>query len=203
MKKILIILISIFGIMNCSSQKEKNADTIYIDQLEKKSFYSMQNEGWVLIKSKSGEKYLANLSNKDYILYFSINCENTDQQPRFLIEYSNNYRDGNRGGLDFTSSDDTKFEKILMFIDDKKYDNPFQTYDKGNFSKFKSALKKGKLFTMKFYEEKFNPESGDDEITLNREIQFLLKNSQLLDVRTTCKTESSEETSTTEVINND
>ncbi|EKB55692.1 hypothetical protein HMPREF9699_01682 [Bergeyella zoohelcum ATCC 43767] len=43
-------------------------------------------------------------------------------------------------------------------------------------------LKKRKKLKMNFYRQEFHPKSNKDEPILNREIEFLLENSPLLDV---------------------
>lgn len=70
---------------------------LHIDQL------ASQN-GWVLIWH-NGDQYVNNFSNPDYHLHMQLKCLN-EHPPGFLIEYSDNYRDGDFGGLDFLAADD-------------------------------------------------------------------------------------------------
>lgn len=160
----------------------QNDSTINIDKIGASKFYKLQTKGWVILESGS-EKKLANFSNKDYILHFSLDCN----PPSYFIEYNDNYRDGDFGGIDFASSGESNFQKTSFFIDGKDFKNPFDSEKKSSVSDFKSALMKGKKLSIQFFNEEFNPEKGKDELKLNREINFALENSDLLKTSFTCK----------------
>ena len=124
-------------------------------------------DGWVQIihENKNG---LFNASNPDYFLFIQINCVNNNP-PGFFIEYTDNYRDGEFGGIDFLSADDP--DKSNFIVDGVDFQNPFRASGKNSFTKFVSALKKGKKLTLK---------------TRNRSIDFKLANGELLDIPVEC-----------------
>ena len=199
MKKITFLLFFLLSSNLCYAQTEKEDNLINLNQVKEKELYSLQTKGWTLLKSNEDETYLANLSNKEYILYLSLTCKDQTTKPQYLIEHNNNYGDGEWGGLDFSSSqtDDGKIVKWL--IDQKEIDNPFKRNKTSDFEKFKVDLKKGKILSLKFYNEDFNPDTGKEEARLNREINFNLENSYLLDVPTDCEKEDISEVETTVV----
>ncbi|MEL6810160.1 MAG: hypothetical protein AAFP76_02370 [Bacteroidota bacterium] len=174
----------IFG-LHADAQSEKNDSIIDGDKLSRQELYSLQSKGWMHMKYR-GMKYLLNLSNKDYILHFSINCKDSSQKPGFLIEFSNNYRDGTYGGIDFASSELNTSRKIEFFIDGQEFQNPFEDFDETIFKSFKDALKEGKILTIKCFDLEFNTETGKDELELNRELKFMLANGKLLDEAIDC-----------------
>ena len=161
----------------------QNDSTIYLNKIEESKFYKLQSKGWVILDSGNGENQLANFSNKEYYLYFSLDCKT----PSYLIEYNDNYRDGDFGGVDFASSREKNFQKTSFLIDGKDFKNPFDTDQKNSVADFKSALMKGKKLSIQFFNEEFNPEKGEDELKLNREISFILQNNDLLKTSVTCK----------------
>lgn len=198
MNKTIIILLCLSTIL-LSAQTDKG-DFINTNQLKEKELYSTQTKGWILLKNGEGESYLANLSNKEYILYLSLNCKNQAIKPSYLIEYNNNYDDGDWGGLDFSSSETENGKIVKWSIDQKEIDNPFAKNTASGFEKFKTALKKGKKLSLKFYTEEYNPNTSKEEPRLNREIIFNLENSHLLDVSTDCSEEDTTEVPTTVVV---
>lgn len=144
-------------------------------QLEKKA----PKDGWVVFKYY-GQNFVFNYSNKDYKLRFSANCFDTKKQPSFLIEYSDSY-------IDFISSaNDDDFTKITFLVDGKNFNNPFRTYNKAQFDTFIKALKSSKKLTVAVSNSEFNPETGKDEWTPNRSIDFLTGNSKALDTAVEC-----------------
>lgn len=199
MKNYFLILFCIAFSIPSFAQNKINGTAITVDQLEDNEFYSMQNRGWVFLEYDNNEKQLANLSNKDYFFYLTINCLNHSENPQFLIEYNNNYDDGEWAGIDFASSQDENFKKIIFLIDQKEFKNPFDNYNEEKFEIFKNALKKGNLLTVKFFNEAYNPASGKEELKLNRAIEFLLENNQLLDVMVNCDVPDISEAPTTAV----
>lgn len=180
MRKILFSSILFGGSLLINAQ---NDSTIKLDKIEESKFYKLQTKGWVILQNDNGDKHLANLSNKEYFLYFDLDCS----IPSYLVEYNSNYRDGDFGGIDFASSKEKNFQKTSFFIDGKDFKNPFAEKNKSSVVNFKKALTTGKKLTVKFYNEEFNPEEGKDELKLNREINFALQNNDLLKTSTTCK----------------
>lgn len=198
MKKIILILFCLTASF-LSAQTNKD-DFINTNQLKEKELYSTQTKGWILLKNDEGESYLANLSNKEYIFYLSLNCKNQAIKPSYLIEYNNNYDDGDWGGLDFSSSERENGKIVKWSIDQKEIDNPFAKNATSGFEKFKAALKIGKKLSLKFYTAEYNPNTGKEEPRLNREIIFNLENNHLLDVSTDCSEEDISEVPTAVVI---
>lgn len=168
------------------AQTEKGSEFINLDPLRENELYSLQNNGWAVVKTNEDQFYLANFSNKEYVLHLSLTCKDPSRKPKYLIEYNNNYGDKAWGGLDFASSQVDNGKKVQFEIDQKNIENPFQKNTTAAFENFKAALKKSKNLSLKFYNEEFNPETGKDEPRLNREIIFKLENSHLLDVPTEC-----------------
>lgn len=180
MRKILFSTILSGGSLLMYAQ---NDTTIQIDKIGESKFYKLQTKGWVILQDNNSDKHLANLSNKDYFLYFSLDCKT----PSYLIEYNDNYRDGDFGGVDFASSKGKNFQKTNFVIDGKDFKNPFDDKNKGAITAFKTALMAGKKLSIQFFNEEFNPEEGKDELKLNREIGFALQNNDLLKTAVTCK----------------
>ena len=178
----LILLIVSFSIFAQNISKDS---IINFDELSENEIYNIQNEGWTLT-SLHNKISLTNFSNKDYILFFPIHCKES-KMPSFLIEFTNNYRDGYRGGLDFTSSKSERFKKIVFLIDEEMFENPFKNYDKVTFENFRTALKKGTTLTIKFFDNEMNPDTGKKELILNRAIDFKLNNNHLLDETVDCE----------------
>ena len=179
----LLLIISSFTVISQSTQKDS---VVSQTSLTIENLYSYQNKGWAMMEFH-GKKFLLNFSNKEYVLFFRITCKQEGKKPNFLIEYSDNYRDGDYGGMDFTSSSEERFQKIIVLIDDKEVTYPFETSDKNILSEFISDLKKAKILTFKFYDMEFNPDLGKEELNLNRELSFELENSELLDQAVDCK----------------
>lgn len=127
----------------------------------------MPRDGWVQIIHE-GKNGIFNASNPDYFLFIQLNCVNNNP-PGFFIEYTDNYRDGEFGGIDFLSADDP--DKANFIVDGIDFKNPFRASGKESFTKFASALKKGKKLTIE---------------TRNRSIDFKLAHSELLDVLVEC-----------------
>ena len=199
MKKITLILFCVTASLLSYAQTEKD-DFIIMSQLKEKELYSIQSKGWTLLKYDAGETSLANLSNKDYILYLSLTCKNQTIRPSYLIEHNNNYGDGDWAGVDFASSQAEDGKVVQWAIDQKGIDNPFEKKTTRDFEKFKAALKRGKNLSLKFYTEEYNPNTAKDEPRLNREIIFNLENSHLLDVATDCDEEDTTEVPTTGLV---
>jgi len=124
-------------------------------------------DGWVQVIHE-GKNGIFNASNPDYSLLIQLNCVNNNL-PGFFIEYTDNYRDGEFGGIDFLSADDP--DKANFIVDGIDFKNPFRASGKESFPKFVSALKKGKKLTLE---------------TRNRSIDFKLAHSELLDVLVEC-----------------
>ncbi len=185
MKNTLFTILLLISLSAFSQKKEKET-IIYGDQLTEEEIYDIQTDGWMILKYKE-QDLLMNFSNEDYLLWFKINCKQSETEPSFLIEFTNNYRDGNRGGIDFASSKKDNYKKIVFLIDGKSFENPFKNYDENHFIAFKNFLKEAKTLSIEFYDNEFNIETEKDELVLNRVIDFKLKNSELLDVLTDCE----------------
>lgn len=198
MKKIILILFFLTANLLTYSQTKISGDFINLDPLKENELYSLQNNGWAVVKTTEGKAYLTNFSNKEYVLHLSLTCKDPSRKPKYLIEYNNNYDDKEWGGLDFSSSQREDGKIVKWSIDQKEVDNPFEKNATSAFEKFKAVLKKGKNLSLKFYTEELNPNTGKDEPRLNREIIFKLENSHLLDVATDCDEEDTSEVPTTE-----
>lgn len=181
MKKSITILLFILLGQQMFAQNEQTEGIINFDELSDKEIYSIQNDGWTLY-SYHDKISLINFSNEDYILHFPVHCKNISEKPSFLIEFTNNYRDGHRGGLDFTSSKSDRFKRIDFIIDETTFENPFKNYDKDTFQDFRTALKGGKTLTIKFFDD-----NDSNKLSLNRGITFKLEGSKLLEVQVDCK----------------
>ncbi|MFC6267453.1 hypothetical protein [Frigoriflavimonas asaccharolytica] len=193
MKKLLFLSLCTLFSLNLLAQKYDDKVSIDVQKIDAEEFYKIQNKGWVILDQENGMKDLANFSNKNYVLYLSLNCKtNSDTPPSFLVEYNGNYGDKEWGGLDFASSRSGDFQKISFFVDAKEVENPFVKMSDKKIESFKEILKKGKTLTIKFYNTEFNPNTGKDELKINRELSFELKNSQLVDVPTYCKEENND-----------
>lgn len=168
------------------SQSSENDSVVTPTVLTSKNMYSYQNNGWELMEYAE-RKFLLNLSNKEYVLLFRITCKQEGKKPNFLIEYSNNYRDGNYGRIDFTNSRDERFEKTVILIDEVETANPFEKSDEKGLQEFINLLKKGKTLTFQFYDLEYNPETEKEELELNRALNFKLENSELLDHAVDCE----------------
>ncbi len=182
-KQLLFLLFALVSITLCA----QNSESILVDEqpVSEKEFYDIKNNGWSIIKFQ-GLTLLGNFSNKDYVLRLNINCNDVSKKPSFLIEYSNNYRDGKWGGVDFISSKSNDLKMIVFFIDDQEFKNPFIEGNEGALTSFKEAIKNGKTLKIKFFNTEYNPDIAKDELKLNREVGFTLKNSHLLATPVTC-----------------
>ncbi|MFI0430159.1 hypothetical protein [Mariniflexile sp. HMF6888] len=184
--KYLIVIGCLFLGTNIYSQGLK---VVEADSLSEAELENMENiidkEGWVHIRYE-GESNIYNYSNKDYILAVFFSCLDTTQTPKYIIEFTKNYRDGTYGGVDFASSKGGEFAKINFYVDAIDFGDPFYEFDTENFSIFYQALKSGKLLTIAFFNMEYNPETGDDELSLNRSIDFKLGNSEFLDIPVNC-----------------
>ena len=185
MKKQLTFL---FFILLSISLYAQNSESIIVDgkPVSEEEFYNIQNNGWSIIEFQ-GLTLLGNFSNKDYLLRLNINCSDTSKKSSFLIEYSDNYRDGTFGGLDFVSSKPDEYRIITFSVDNQEFDNPFIRNDKNVLLAFKEALKSGKMLTIKTFIKESNPYVKEEVIKLGREIEFKLDNSHLLDTPISCK----------------
>ncbi|SFO29441.1 hypothetical protein SAMN05421741_13413 [Paenimyroides ummariense] len=172
MKKYFPVLICVFitthffaqqHIINTNTLPANLSDAEISEHMKK----VMPRDGWVQIihENKNG---VFNASNPDYFLFIQLNCVNNNP-PGFFIEYTDNYRDGEFGGIDFMSADDP--EKANFIVDGVDFKNPFRSSGKESFTKFVSALKKGKKLTLK---------------TRNRSIDFKLAHGELLDIPVEC-----------------
>lgn len=175
---LLMIFISSFF-----TQAQQESTSTYIDasKLSSSELYSISTDGWAML-AYNGDQFLCNFSNPDYILHLSLTCKDASQQGSYLIEFSNKYRDGDYGGIDFTSSADNQFDKIVLSVDGIVLDNPFSNKDASQLTAFKKALAQGKEFTMQFYDTSYE----SDALEINRTIIFKLANSHLLEVATDC-----------------
>lgn len=162
-----------------------SAQTINADNITREEVYATRTDGWAtLIFEKA--KHLANFSNQDYILHFNVNCKAKGQHPSFLIEFSDHYRDGNYGGIDFTSSESDQYDKIQFSIDKQVFGDPFKPYNEATFKVFLKKLMVSKLLTIKFYDSTENPDTGKFDLKLNRKIDFKLANPELLEEQYEC-----------------
>ena len=184
--KYLILIGCIFLGTNTYSQGLK---VIEADSLSEAELENMDNlvdkEGWVHIQFRGGSS-ISNFSNKEYILTILMNCSDTTYTPKYLIEYSKHYGDGNFEYIDFTNSNSNKFTKTTFYVDDHDFGDPFLEFETENFSIFHQAVKSGKVLTIVFFNMEYNPETGEDELSLNRSIDFKLGNSEFLDIPVDC-----------------
>lgn len=190
MKNHLLIICSLFlsSITFAQNQPQKNiidADKLSESQLAHMDRLAPKN-GWVLVKYK-GENHIKNFSNKDYILSLSVKCSKPAQKPGYLIEYSSNYGDKEMGGIDFLSSSKMDFAKVKFYLDGKNFENPFSKVKNSNSSLFFQALKTAKILKIETFNNEFNPNTGKEELKLNRAIDFKLENAALLDVPVNCR----------------
>ncbi|MDH6354818.1 hypothetical protein M2132_001149 [Dysgonomonas sp. PH5-45] len=179
MKKIIFnVFLLLLVSLSTAAQTVEKRTIINIDDLSDEQLENIPNmishDGWVLIKY-NGENMVLNLSNTDYRLSFSTNCANDERMPFFMIEYSENYRDGDYGGIDFVSSKIDDKEPDFL-IDGKSFGNPFHKFENNAFKKFIEALKEAKTFTIAIYDT-----NSKGKTKLNRSIDFKLANSELLD----------------------
>ncbi|PSK89794.1 hypothetical protein [Taibaiella chishuiensis] len=147
---------------------------------------TLPTDGWILVRfNKEHADHLLNLSHKDYMMHLWLNCEGKGA-PGFLVEYSDNYRDGDFGGIDFVGSRNDDGRILQFLLDGKDYGNPFEKGNKQPLPEFSAALKKASKLTLSVYDMEMNPETGKDEKKLNRSIDFKLAHSALLDRPVTC-----------------
>lgn len=183
-KHLTFLLFTILSITLCA----QNSESILVDgrSVSEEQFYDIQNNGWAIIEFQ-GLTLLGNFSNKDYLLRLNINCSDAAKKSSFLIEYSDNYRDGTFGGLDFVSSKPDEYRMITFTVDNKEFENPFKNDDKSELTAFKEALKSGETLKIKTYIKESNPYVKEDIVKLGREIEFKLENSDLLETPVSCK----------------
>jgi len=190
MKNYLLIICSLFLSSITFAQNQQHKNIIDADKLSESQLAHMDRlapkNGWVLVKYK-GENHIRNFSNKDYILSLSVKCSKPAQKPGYLIEYSSNYGDKEMGGIDFLSSSKMDFAKVKFYLDGKNFENPFSKVKNNNFSLFYQTLKTAKILKIETFNNDFNPNTGKDELKLNRAIAFKLENAALLDVPVNCK----------------
>ena len=185
MKHLILISCLLLGI-NTYGQGLKLVEADSLSQAELENIENLVNkEGWVHIRYK-GESIISNYSNKDYMLALFFSCSDSIKTPKYLIEFTKNYSDGTYEGLDFVSSTRDRFDQIIFYIDTIDFGNPFMEYELEKFSLFHQALISGKLLTIAFFNMEYNPETGDDELSMNRSIDFKLGNSEFLDTPVNC-----------------
>ncbi|WP_222165145.1 hypothetical protein [Edaphocola aurantiacus] len=190
MKKLLLLsAITLTGSLlhfNATAQ-QNNSHIIDADKFTEQQFNALEknvpNDGWVQMNYQ-GKSYLLNCSNKDYRMNVGLNC--AEGNPVFVIEYTGSYRDGDYEGIDFASSRNQSYADLKVLVDGKSFGNPFSDKGKANAGPFIEALKKGSKLTMSFYNTEFNPETGKDELKLNRSIDFKTAHPELLDVKVDC-----------------
>ena len=192
MKKLLLltattVTCSLLG-FNAVAQ-QNNSHIIDADKFTEQQFNALEsnvpNDGWVQMNYQ-GKSYLINCSNKDYRMNMGLNCANSKDHPVFTIEYTSHYRDGDYDGIDFASSRNQSYADLKVLVDGKSFGNPFSEKGKANVDAFLAALKKGTKLTMSFYNSEFNPETGKDELKLNRSIDFKTAHPELLDTKVDC-----------------
>lgn len=142
-------------------------------------------DGWVLLQYKEG-KQLINRSNKEYVLHLRLLCDKAQQQPGYLVEYSDAYGDGDYGGIDFISSRRSNGNEVHFLLDGKDYKDPFIPAAAAAFKTFAEALKKAQKLTISVYDNELNPETGKKERRLNRSIDFKTAHSELLEIPVSC-----------------
>lgn len=141
----------------------------------------VSKDGWVQLIHEN-KTYISNFSNPEYSLRVQLKCIN-EQPPGFLIEFTDKYRDGDYGGIDYLSVDDTR--TVNFIVDGVDFRNPFIEQATGKFSDFVAALKKGKLLRIVVLDD--------------RSIDFKLANAQLLDIAVDCYERHAVATDTVEV----
>lgn len=199
MKHLLLIGFLFLGTITFSqTMKVINLDELTEDQLENLDEI-VDKEGWVNIIFE-GESSARNFSNKEYIFTVLMNCLDSDYTPKYLIEFTKHYRDGTYTYIDFVSSVKDKFTKTNFQIDQKDFGDPFAEFEKESFAVFHQALKSGKLLTISFYHMEMNPETSDDELSLNRSIDFKLANGELLDIPVDCNVFNQQESPVEEAV---
>ncbi|MBZ4192257.1 hypothetical protein [Niabella beijingensis] len=189
-KEIAVLLLILCNINSVAAQQVTGKNIIDVpEQMQEQQSAAFKKklpvDGWILLRYKEG-KQLLNLSNKDYILNLRLTCENNREQPGFLVEYSDAYRDGDWGGLDFISSAGDNDREVHFLLDGKDYKNPFAQAAKPGFGAFVDALKKAAKLTIAVYDSTLNPETGKNESLLNRAIDFKLGHAELLDIPVNC-----------------
>lgn len=178
------LLLLLFSLSISAQKYIVTAETL--SEVEMKNLEkTIPKDGWVLLKTNTGN-FIMNYSNRDYILRLGLKCSEPSQEPNFLIEYSDKYRDGDFEGIDLVSSDRMDYAKIIFFLDNKDYKNPFSNTANENFSNFQKNMKTAKILTIKLYDNEMNPNTGKDELKLNRSIDFQLKNGEVLDFPVNC-----------------
>lgn len=192
MKKLLLLAtITITGsLLSFNALAQQNSNHIIdADKFTEQQFNALENnipnDGWVQMNYQ-GKSYLVNCSNKDYRMNMGLNCADSKGKPVFMIEYTSHYRDGDYEGIDFANSRNPSYADMKVLVDGKSFGNPFSEKDKANVDAFIAALKKGTKLTMSFYNTEFNPETGKDELKLNRSIDFKTAHPELLDVKVNC-----------------
>ena len=144
----------------------------------------LPKDGWFILRFKASGDRLYNYSKRDYELNMWLTCKSSGK-PGFLIEYSDNYRDGDFGGIDFISSTRDNGDRLKFVLDGKDFANPFvKGYPK--FAAFTVALKTAKKLVISVYNKELNPETAKQEERLNRAIEFKLAHSELLDKPVVC-----------------
>lgn len=199
MKHLLLVGFLFLGITTFSQ-------TLKIINVNELTEYELENmdeivdkEGWVNTISE-GESSIRNFSNKEYIFTVLMNCSDKSYTPKYLIEYSKHYDGGTYAYIDFVNSVTNKFTKTNFYIDGKDFRDPFSEIEKERFAVFHQALKSGKLLTISFYHMEMNPETGDDELSLNRSIEFKLSNGELLDISVDCNVFNQQESPVEEAL---
>lgn len=144
----------------------------------------LPTDGWLLLHFKEGDRII-NLSHKEYVLHLRLNCAGNGT-PGYLVEYSEAYRDGDYGGIDFVSSNSDNGQEVRFALDGKNYGNPFAPDKKQQFKDFATALKQAKQLTLSVYDTEMDPEGGKGEQKLNRAINFKLAHGALLDKPVNC-----------------
>lgn len=198
--KNLLLIGFLFLEITAFSQTMKIID---VDDLSESELENMDEivdrEGWVNAIF-DGESNIQNFSNRDYILLILINCSDNNYTPKYLIEYSKYYGDGTYAYIDFVNSVSNDFTKTNFYIDKEDFGDPFSEFEKESFSVFHQALKSGKLLTISFYHLAVNHETGEDELSLNRSIDFMLANGELLDIPVDCNVFNQQDSPTEEAM---
>ncbi|RQO32593.1 hypothetical protein DBR32_03080 [Taibaiella sp. KBW10] len=171
------------------AQQGDDANIINADKFSEQQLAQLEKhiptDGWVLL-TYQGRSMIVNCSNKDYRLNIGINCKSGKTAPYFMIEYSNSYRDGDWGGLDYAKSKEPTYAELKVSLDGKSFGNPFATKDKALVQQFADALKTAKKLSMSFYDMEMNPDLGKEAPKLNRTIEFKMAHPALLETRVEC-----------------